>query len=382
MKICAIICEYNPFHNGHKYLIEQARKKTDCDGVLCLMSGNFVQRGEAAILSKYVRARHAVLAGADAVVELPAVFATSPAELFAKGGLWLLSAIPEVKYLAFGCESGEKMDFLRLARLMNREPPEVSASIQRRMQTGDSYAKARAEAWKEQIPDAPLFSPNDILAVEYARAVEQRKADVSLIPVERLGGGYADKALNARFSSSGAIRAALSNGKDVSDTVPPYVCADLRNGLSDRLPVLEKLALLQRSAKEVAKTCDCTEGLENALKRAAEENLPDVAGAIVSRRYTASRIRRILLQNLLQIEETFIRECLDAPLYFRVLAIRKERTDLLSLLGNSEFPLLARAGDEKKLTGVSRKCFQTDRFADEIFSLARNFPPEEKNIFL
>lgn len=116
MKICAIICEYNPFHNGHFYQLDAAKKKSGADAVVCFMSGNFVQRGEAAVLEKYIRAKHAVLAGADAVVELPVVFSSAPAELFAKGAIKLISSVPEITALSFGCESGDEDIFSKPLR--------------------------------------------------------------------------------------------------------------------------------------------------------------------------------------------------------------------------------------------------------------------------
>ena len=112
MKICAVICEFNPFHNGHKYLIEKAKRQSDCDAVLCIMSGNFTQRGEVCIFDKYTRARHAIAGGADCVIQLPAPFAVAPAEIFAKGAIKILSSIPDVTEIAFGCESADFKKFL------------------------------------------------------------------------------------------------------------------------------------------------------------------------------------------------------------------------------------------------------------------------------
>jgi len=118
MKICAVICEYNPFHNGHAYQLSEAKKRSQADAVLCIMSGNFVQRGESAIVDKFTRAKHAVLGGADAVIELPTIFATSNAELFAKGAISILSSIPDVTTLCFGAETASTEAFLQTAKLI------------------------------------------------------------------------------------------------------------------------------------------------------------------------------------------------------------------------------------------------------------------------
>ncbi len=384
MKICAIICEYNPFHNGHLYQLQAAKEKTGCDFLVCLMSGNFVQRGEAAILGKYARARHAVLSGADAVVELPAVFSTSPAELFAKGAVKLLASVPDIKYLCFGCESGDETAFIEAARALNDEPKKVSETIKRLLKSGVGYAKARAEAWKELLPFGLLRYPNNILGAEYTRAILSLDKEITIVPVRRVGGGYADGELKDNFSSAAAIREALRRGeRDIlKGNLPPYVFDDLPAALYDDLDILEKFAVSERSEAELKSVCDCGEGLENALKNAVRRNCSDLVSALTSKRYTSARLRRILLQNLLNISEAQIRTCLAAPLYLRLLAVRTGRKELLGALSKSEYPLLLRAGDEQRLTGTAKECLRFEKFADETFALIRHLPPEEKNIFV
>ena len=392
MKICAIICEYNPFHNGHLYHLGAAKQATGADFVVCIMSGNFVQRGEAAAMGKYARARHAVLAGADAVIELPVVFSTSSAEFFAQGAVKLSAAIPEVEALCFGAENGNEKDFFRAAEMLEREPAKVSDDIRRRMKEGESYIKARAGAWAETtglepadsrertFPLSLLTAPNNILGVEYARAIRSRQKTIRLFPIRRIGSGYSDETLRADYPSATALRAALGRGEKLSDGVPEYVRGDLPLTLENDLEALEKLALLQRSAEDIKSVLDCSEGLENALKRAAEENVKDIARALTSKRYTTSRLRRVLLQNLFGISEAFIRECFASPLYLRLLAVRKGREDVLSALGRSAYPLLSRSGDEQRLEGTARACAEKERFADEVFRIVRNLPPEVKNV--
>lgn len=383
MKICAIICEYNPFHNGHLYQLRAVKQMTDSDSVVCFMSGNFVQRGEAALLGKYTRAKHAVLAGADAVVELPVVFSTSPAEIFAKGAVKLLSSVPAVNLLCFGAESGEKEDFYAAAQAMENEPPTVSAEIKRLLKSGVSYAKARAEAWKSVFPSELLLRPNNLLGVEYTRAISASGANVGIFPLKRIGSDYSDVAMHGNYSSATAIRTAVLHGEreKATEALPPFVLKDIPLYFTDYSLLLEKFALSERSAEEIRSVCDCTEGLENALKHAAEKNLPDIVQELTSKRYTASRIRRILLQNLLKISEAFIRECLSSDLYLNILAVGKNREKILRALGESEFPVLIRAGDEKKLNGTAKTCFEKNRCADEIFSLIRELRPEKKTVF-
>lgn len=381
MKICAIICEYNPFHNGHLYQLTKARELSGADAVVCIMSGDFVQRGEAAILDKHTRARHAVMAGADIVIELPAAFATSNAELFAKGATKLLAAIPAVKTLCFGAETANAEAFLRAAKLLNNEPPAVSQKIKALTGEGASFAKARAEAWRGYIDTELLVSPNNILGLEYARAILAENADIEILPLSRVGGGYADTVLHAEYSSATAIRNAIQENGAFASQVPDFVLQDIKKQSGDTLETLEKFALLSRSATEIASVCDCTEGLENALKRAAEQSAP-LAKNLTSARYTASRIRRIALQNLLKIDETLIRESLRAPLYLRVLAAKKQASEVLSALGESPFPLLIRAHDEEKLSPAAKRCFEADLFAEKIYALLYDPRSTQRALFL
>ena len=381
MKICAIICEYNPFHNGHLYHLNEARERSGADAIVCVISGNFVQRGEAAIMDKYTRARHAVLAGADAVIELPTVFATSNAELFAKGAIHILSSIPTVQSICFGAENADKTAFLLSARYLNNEPKEVSDRLKAEIQKGASYAKARAQAWAGFLPLDLLCSPNNILGLEYTKAILSSGADIEILPIKRKGGAYSDSILQENYSSASAIRTAIANGQTLNDNLPDFVLGDIPTSLKSGLDALEKYALLSTSKEEIARVCDCTEGLENAFKRAALEKQP-LEKTLTSARYTSSRIRRIALQNLLKINENTIREALLNPLYLNVLAIKKARKDLLSALGESTFPLLLRAHDEEMLTGVAVRTLETDKFADQTYGLLYGANKQEKNVFI
>ena len=382
MKICAIICEYNPFHNGHLYQLRQARERSGADAVLCIMSGNFLQRGESSILEKHVRAKHALQAGADVVLELPAVFATSNAELFAKGAIRILSSIPAVNTLCFGAENADKTAFKLAARYLNNEPKEVSEIIKQEIEKGASYAKARALGFAGFIPLDMLSSPNNILGLEYTRAIQDFNADMEILPITRKGAHYADEELQENYSSASAIRSALQNGTPIDGNVPNYVLNDLKNPpLENHLETLEKYALIARSTEEIKRVCDCSEGLENALKRTAESNLPLIQ-TLTSARYTSSRIRRIALQNLLKIEKRLIEKALLSPLYLRVLGAKKEKTDVLSALGESDLPLIIRAHDEDVLQGTAKEVFEKDVFAEKIYALLNSQATEKRTLFI
>lgn len=391
MKICGILCEYNPFHNGHAYLIERARAESGCDAVVCIMSGNFTQRGDAAVLEKHLRAKHAVLAGADAVVELPAAFATAPAELFARGGVRLLDSIPAFNCLAFGCESGEAADFWRAAQVCADESGAFRAALRERLDEGLSFTRARGEAlaacgYKKEAE--LLRSPNNILGAEYARALLAERPDARILPIRRKGAGYADAALHAQFSSATAIRAALAAGKaeELGGNLPAFVLDDLR-GAPDvsAFYTLAVCALLARPAEELKGILDCTEGLENRLRALAEQtaDYEEIVREATGKRYIASRIRRILAAAALGIGEALVRESLASDLYLNVLAVRRDNAALLAALGQARFPALLRAGDERALSPAGARCLAKDRLAENIYAAITHAPAEtRRTLFL
>jgi predicted nucleotidyltransferase len=380
MKICAIICEYNPFHNGHLYQLKKAKELTNADAVLCIMSGNFVQRGEAAIADKYTRAKHAILGGADVVIELPTPFATANAELFAKGAIAILSKIPCVSYLCFGAETANAKAFMQAAQILNDEPKDVSCAIKQLLNDGLSYAKARAQAFSKYIPNELLSSSNNILGLEYTKAILAAHSSIEIVPIARQGATYHDASLKETYASATAIRLALLNGENVSTHVPLFVANKITARNQAGLELLEKYALLTHSTQEIAAVCDCKEGLENALKAAANENVSLVEN-VTSARYTSSRIRRIALQNLLKIPETLIRNALQTNLYLNVLAVKKERKDVLSALSESNLPILARPRDEALLFDVAKRCYETDLFGEKVHALLYG-NPGKINVFI
>ena len=381
MKICAIICEYNPFHNGHLYQLREAKRLSGANALLCLMSGNFVQRGESALLDKYTRARHAILAGADIVLELPTLFATSNAELFASGAISILSNIPNVTHLCFGAETADKDAFLSAAKLSNEEPQEVSQKIKALTSSGMSYAKARATAYANILPSEILSSPNNILGVEYTKALLKNSSKIEILPIKRVGAGYNDKNLSNEISSATAIRNAIRTERKITNEVPDFVLKDLPTQTENSLELLEKHAILYKSATEIKQICDCTEGLENALKKVALTDQP-IVETLTSARYTSSRIRRIALQNLLNIPEKLIRKALQSHLYLSVLAVKKENEKILSILGNSPLPLLVRTADENNLSNIAKECFKVTAYADGIYNLLYPSTHKAKNIFI
>ncbi len=369
MKICAIICEYNPFHNGHKYLIDEAKLQSNADAVLCIMSGNFTQRGEAAVLEKHLRAKHAILSGADIVIELPTVFATSNAEIFAKGAISLLSKIPAVQYLAFGAEFADKELFLQAAKALINEPQAVSSTVKTLTKSGVGYAEAIATA-RSKVADKRLFSsPNNILGIEYTKAILEQNSSIEILPIQRLGAGYHDERAKDDFASATAIRRALHENtlSEIEAFLPTYVFSDLQSASEVNLDTFEKLAILRETPEKIAEVLDCTEGLENGFIKAASGTL-SLEEALTSPRYTAARIRRIALQNLMNIHKDLVFECLESDLYLHPLAYKQDRAEVLSTLSEATIPFLSSGIQKSKLSATATKSLAVDELAEKMYA--------------
>jgi predicted nucleotidyltransferase len=367
MEICAIICEFNPFHNGHKYLIEQAKALSGCDAVLCIMSGNFTQRGEMALADKFTRARHAVMGGADVVIELPAPFAVAPAEIFAGGAIKILSSIPAVTHLCFGCE--QTTDFMQIAKTLTEENDIFKSKLAGFLDGGESYAKSYSLAVAAcGVGSNVLQTPNNILAVEYAKAILTQKANIKLVPVQRVGGGYLSKELGDTFSSASAIRENLNN-KDVAKFLPDYVYRDVCNAENHEKDFerIVKYALVCADTKRLKCTYGCGEGLENKLKSLQGNTFEEIITGATSKRYSSSRIRRILLCNALGIFEKDSKKFLSEGLYIKPLAVNSQKKEeMLSALSKSAMPVVIKGNDVKELTGSARQCFDLDVLSQQI----------------
>ncbi len=378
MKFCAVISEYNPFHNGHAYQLGRIREASGCDKILCIMSGDFTQRGEAAVAGKYTRARHAILGGADVVIELPVSFAVSPAELFAQGAVHILSAIPAVSTLAFGCESGTKEDFLALGRALASEDKAFKAALKENMADGGSYIRARnaaLSALHPEIDEALLVSPNNILGGEYCHALLTEKSKMEPLPIPRMGGGYGEEILRADFSSAASLRLAMGDFKKYRRLIRKNVPAPVFDDCPMRAPAGFKTAamcaLAVTSAEQISLSPDCAEGLENRLKTLSQTT-PDydaLLEKVVSKRYTRARIKRILAQNFLGVTLKAVRDFLASPLYCNVLAVKKEGAEeIFSALAAGKLPVLVKKSDIARLDKTARACLDTDLKAARLYA--------------
>lgn len=338
-----IIAEYNPFHNGHLYQLREATRLTG-QPVVVAMSASFMQRGEPACLSKWLRARLAVENGAALVLELPTAFSLRSAQFFASGGVQLLAATGSVNTLSCGVESPE-LDFGALAQRITSDA--AQGRIRSLLSQGKSYAAACAAVLSEAQQEAGvtamqassnegkafagLTKPNDILALEYAKALQA--TDIKLLFIERRGDGYNDREISGTMSSATAIRQALNNSDDGWQQAVP---ASVRQALLDNAPGYDAALLWQllryklrlMSVDAIADACQCSEGLENLLKDAAA--CPSFAEALqlcTSKRYTTSRIRRLFMQLLLDVPRWRWED--NAPAYLRVLAFNDTGRQLL-----------------------------------------------------
>ena len=272
MKICTVIAEYNPFHNGHLKQLEYIKNKLKPDYVIVIMSGNFTERGDVAILDKYTRASHAVLGGADLVLELPQVFASQNAEVFSKGALSILSKLSGEKTLCFGAENDNLGSFITLSKILNNETSEYKRLLKENLKQGKSYILARRQALNTLYKDVDLTlldKPNNILGLEYVKAILKNNYDFNICILKREDNGFNCDKLDGEFSSALSIRTAISNGEieKTKNALPLFTYSNLHskiyNGDSEIL-----YALLNTTKEDLKKIPDCIEGLENKLKTA------------------------------------------------------------------------------------------------------------------
>lgn len=228
MKVAGIIAEYNPFHKGHQYHIEETRKKTGADYVVVVMSGDYVQRGEPAIADKYMRTQMALSGGADLIIEMPTIYATASAEYFATAGIGILDKLGCVNYLSFGSEWAEVEDFSAYASLFLEEPEEYKQILQEQLKLGKSFPEARAFAARKLLFDSKpekaiefLKEPNHILGLEYIKALKRRNSSIKPVVIKRKGNHYHENELTEGYSSATAIRQAMQQYYDYY-TKNPY----------------------------------------------------------------------------------------------------------------------------------------------------------------
>ncbi len=387
MKICSIVAEYNPFHNGHLSQINYIKNQLRPDCVAVFLSGNFTQRGEGAILDKYTRARHAILSGADIVFELPTVFATQTAEIFSSGAVKLINALPQEKSICFGAECGDKKQIIDTAVFLLDENSKFKEVLKSELKKGESLLKARETATKIAHPEfnAEILSlPNNVLGVEYVKAILKNDYKISVEVIKRNGADYNSTKLDKINPSALAVRQAIKDGRKtkIKDFVPKYVYNDVKTLRDFDREII--YSLISTPKKDIAKTIDCAEGLENRIKALLKNNftVDELLEKLKTKRYTTARLKRILISTMLKIDDKLVRSALKKDLYLKVLAVNKEKTELLSTLSSSKYPLITRKSDLKNLSGVALEVFEKDVFANDIYSAVTNEKTNEFNMLI
>jgi len=371
VRIAGIIAEYNPFHNGHAWHIARTRE-TGYDYVIVCMGGHFTQRGEAAMLSKWDRARMALACGADAVFELPALFAVRTADAFARGGVGILDGLG-ADALSFGSEITDLGLLKRVATLREHEPEAVSEEVSGHLDAGMSHARAWGEAVGEYLGVSPevLNRPNAVLAVEYMRALAAGGAHMTPLAIPRQG-GYHDVSLGA-FASATAIRAAFARG-DVAGALAAIPEAARPWAIPDAIHPMDDMLLYRlrgMSAGALAALPDVGEGLEYRLYRLCRETSGREAllDALKCKRYTRARLSRTLTHALLGIDRAALK-AVPRPPYARLIGMRRDAGPLLAeLKARTTLPIVSRAA---ALRGDA--CFEWECRATDTWSLLHDAP--------
>ena len=389
MKICGIIAEYNPFHNGHLYQIEETRRMLGPDtAVVCCMSGDFVQRGEAAVMDKTRRAKAAVMSGADLVLSLPLRWSLSSAQGFADGAIHILG-MAGAEHISFGAEDDDVEALSEIAGLI-AEKSVIDGTLATMMGSGVSYARARERELYKRIKDrASLIStPNNILAVEYLRAVRQQGLDISPVAVKRTGAAHDGDTPDGVIASASYIRQLARGGRldEAAGFMPPQSLEQLRRAAHDGAAMLDlsrldcaMTAVLKRcSIEQLSKLPDASEGLEHRLYDAIQAgvDLEDICGGAKTKRYAYSRIRRMLYCAFLGIEK---KPAGSLPGYTRVLAFNDRGRQVLSAVEQREdFVFITKPAAAKRLPEEERAGFELEAAASAAYDLAlpgyRDFP--------
>lgn len=363
MNICGIICEYNPFHNGHLYHINETKKITGCDAIVGIMSGNFVQRGMPAFIDKWSRAKMALNNGIDLMIELPSIYSLSSAEFFAYGAVSLLDSLGSVNSISFGSECGEINTLKNAADIFINEPLSYNLSLKENLALGISFHKSRSNALKSYLEqnhnkyayeyENILKNPNNCLGIEYCKSILKLNSNIIPYTIKRFGNCYNDCNLDDSFPSATAIREYIKQESDYS-ILSKYVPSDVLNDIiimkqNDYEFVSEqkifyylkyKLMLFGENIKNIP---DVAEGLDNKIIKSigVSKNYDEFVKCIKSKRYTYSRISRILCQYFLGFEQyNTARLRKESCPYARVLGFTKRGTEILKILKHtSKIPI-------------------------------------------
>ncbi len=382
MKISCVISEFNPFHNGHRYLIQRQRENGTTH-IVAVMSGSFVQRGECAALNKNARAHCAILNGVDLVLELPTVWACAAAPVFAKGGVSIIKSMGVADSVFFGSECGDINLISRCAEALLSE--EFSTALAKNVNSMPSYAAAVqrsvAETAGEECGEI-LNSPNNLLAVEYVKEIFRQKAGVTAETISRKGAEHDSDISSGEFASASMLRENIDNISALAAFVPDCTVPIIENASATNdiatpksLERVMMYALRTADSQRLKRLPDVSEGLENRLNQSLKgsKSLDEVIGRAVCRRYSAPRIRRALCSLILGIDKEMQAQ---APPYIRVLGLNSNGSEILRLMKKScTVPVITKTAHYKTLLDDNAaKIFDKDVLAADIRALACNQP--------
>ena len=388
MKVNGIIAEYNPFHNGHKYQLETSRGLTGADYTVVIMSGDFVQRGAPALLDKHHRAEMALKCGADLVLELPAIYAASSAEYFAMGAVSTLDKLGVITHLCFGSECGDAEILAKIAQILLDEPEEYSAALRKYLKEGYSYPNARNWALFTSYPFLESYrdvfsTPNNILGIEYIKALLKRNCEITPITFRRTGAGYHDRMMDTEYCSAMALRQAFYAGQEadfIRAQMPPEALEVLRQSLdespfirsNDFSELLYYKLLLERD-RGYKKYLDVSSDLSDRIRNNLDSyrDYDSFCDLLKTKNMTYTRISRCLLHILLNLKQDKLNDCKksDYALYAHVLGMRKDAGELLSAIKEqSSIPLVTKLADaDKQLDDIALDMLRQDILVSQIY---------------
>lgn len=405
MKIVGLITEYNPFHNGHEYHIQKAKEVTGADAAVVVMSGDYVQRGLPAIMPKRLRAEMALKSGAAAVFELPVCYATGSAELFAAGAVSFLDNLGIIDSLCFGSECNDLAGLEQLADILLTEPEPYRRLLQKYLKTGISYPAARQEALAAYMGNADasflLNDPNNILGVEYIKALKKRNSRITPYTIKRQDSGYHDTTLHSGYSSASAVRSLLAYSGSALHTAPgntfedtsfsgifgeledqvPRCCLELLKDYHRvRYPIYQndfslilKYKLLNKRPKTLMRYMDVSEELANRIHARLNNyfNYQQFCELLKTREITQTRINRALLHIMLGIKKSRVEEYTDCGFHFyaHLLGFRRDSEKVISLAAkNSSLPLLTKLYDAAGLSSVGQSMLTGDILSSNLYT--------------
>lgn len=393
-RVLGIIAEYNPFHNGHLYQIEEAKKQTGADYVVAVISGNFTQRGNTSLVNKWVKTDMALRSGVDIVIELPTVYSISSAENFAEGAIKILDSLKIVDTLCFGTETADFAALNNIANVLYNEPKEYVSLLNHELGKGVSYPKARESALMMYLNDIKRYAnilsgSNNILAIEYLKALKKLKSSMRPFSVQRKKVYYNDERIVDEFASSTAIRKLVSRGQydEIRKVVPTSSYMLLKEEIRKGSFVLDILKyekeilynLRKMTISEIAELPDVTEGLEHVIKNGANScnSILDLMDIVKSKRYTQTRIQRILLYALLGITKKDMLNARKVTPYVRVLGFNKNGREMLSEICNENRRInmitSVKKFEELNLNKALKEMLDKDIFATNVYTLGYEY---------